>query len=283
TEELARREEARSVVTLTWTAAPELEVELDSVVRAMAEAALSVWPNWYSTPAARFAGRDQVPRGLASALASARELRLPISESWAKRVWSRCERGKLPTSGKIANAEQVRQLALAIDIQRPILLIAVLEPEVRTERLQVLSRALEWMATQAGSPVLFLAPKAWHGRPELDAVSFDAWDADAAQESAQDEPQPGATRVQRAAPQKSDIGTPSSQRLPDPAPPLTVVVEPLYGKPHPGSPVECYLAACLAADGELRSLFHWNYPMPSLGHGCTVDLLWESGRLVIEI
>jgi len=295
-EQLASRGVVHSVVSITWAEAPELEVELDAVVDALAKAAFSVWPNWYSTPTARFDERDTVPRGLTRIVANAKAHGLPVSESWAKRVWSRCERGKLPKSEKISSAEQIRQLSLAIDLHRPILLVAILDSNVQTERLQVLSQTLAWMAAQAEAPLVFLAPSAWKQRSELDAISFEAWDADALASAPPEaapvegpaalhpEPSTNSATAGRAAPPSERVPSPpTSNTTPTPVPPLSVVVEPFFGKPHPNSRVESYLAKHLDADKELRALFSWNQPMPVLGTGCSVDLFWQAGGLVIEI
>jgi very-short-patch-repair endonuclease len=63
-----------------------------------------------------------------------------------------------------------------------------------------------------------------------------------------------------------------------------IVAPPLRGKPHPLSESEQKLAKFIASDSSLAPLFAFNIPV-ALGPLCRpcVDLLWEAGKLVVEI
>lgn len=298
--ELRERDDVASVISVTWEEAPGLKNELDAVVDAMARAALSIWPRWYSSPIARFEQRDDPLPDLEQVISRAKQQTLQFSEAWTKRVWARCQKNKLPLSKKVVAAEQVRQLALAIDPANLMLVVTVLRPEAKKGRLQTLARALEWMAAQSGAPLVFLAPVEWKDRSELDVVNFEAIDADAMEvhsAGAQDEgglidPSADESGVILSPSRKLDETSRSLQNAAhslflkkSPRDPIQagVVVEPFFGKPHPNSQVENYLEEHLALDEELRPLFTWNHPMPLLGSLCSVDLLWEDGRLVIEL
>jgi very-short-patch-repair endonuclease len=63
-----------------------------------------------------------------------------------------------------------------------------------------------------------------------------------------------------------------------------VWIAPVTGRPPPLSETECRLAAALARDDELRSLFSFNQFVDTVrGLRPKVDLLWSAGRLVIEL
>lgn len=306
--ELRERDDIPSVVSITWEEAPGLKNELEAVVDAMAEAARSIWPRWYSSPIVRFEQREATPPELAEIISDAKHRSLPFSEAWTKRVWERCQKGKLPISKKVTAAEQVHQLALAIDPHQLVLVVTVLGAATKKGRLQTLTRAVEWMAAQAGVPLIFLAPAAWKDRSELDGINYLAIDADVLDETplemraevpiehtsivtnpGADESgvilTPPSSKEGEPGSLQSDLvktaTTPTPRNL-VPVPTGTgVVVEPVFDKPR--SEVEKHLAQFLSADAELSRLFRWNHPVQVLGPSCSVDLLWDEGRLVIEI
>ena len=63
-----------------------------------------------------------------------------------------------------------------------------------------------------------------------------------------------------------------------------IIAPPVRGKPHPLSDSELKLAKLIAADSFLAPLFSFNTPLHlgPLSRPC-VDLLWEPGKLVVEI
>ncbi len=59
---------------------------------------------------------------------------------------------------------------------------------------------------------------------------------------------------------------------------------PVIGAPHPLSPGEQRLAHCLLADAELAPLFAFNQRIIGAhGNAYTVDLIWQSGQLIVEV
>lgn len=63
-----------------------------------------------------------------------------------------------------------------------------------------------------------------------------------------------------------------------------IIAPPMRGKPHPLSASEQRLAKLITADSLLAPLFAFNIPvrLGPLSRPC-VDLLWESGKLVVEV
>jgi very-short-patch-repair endonuclease len=247
-----------TLVTVHWQTAPALDHEINHLLSAIAEAARSLWPQWYATVDERF-DRERWPT-------TERELRLTeashlvrgLSPAWFRKAWSACRRGRLPLVRGMSSAEQLRQLALALDPSGPIVLLAVSSPEATPTRIHTLARAADWLATQAACALLLLVPDAWAASPELDPVNYDA-----VQVTADDEP---------------------TDETPLPPDQPRVVVEPPVGRPHPGSEPEQRLYERLTRDAELTGLFQCNRRV----HGfreCSyrVDLLWTDGRLVVEL
>ena len=62
-----------------------------------------------------------------------------------------------------------------------------------------------------------------------------------------------------------------------------IVLPPVYGRPHPQSPIEQRLFKMIAADAELAPKFTFNMRVEDASlKSPRVDLLWPEGRVVIE-
>jgi hypothetical protein len=169
----------------------------------------ALWPQWYATVDERF-DRERWPtteRELC--LTEASHLVRGLSPAWFRKARSACRRGRLPLVHGVSTAEQLRQLALALDPSGPIVLLAVSSPEATPTRMHTLARAADWLATQAACALLLLLPDAWAASPELDPVNYDAVQVTADDESVDETPLP-----------------PDQPR---------VVGEPPVGRPHAGS------------------------------------------------
>jgi very-short-patch-repair endonuclease len=63
-----------------------------------------------------------------------------------------------------------------------------------------------------------------------------------------------------------------------------VSVSPLIGRPNPASPGELMLASRLERDEQLAGLFRYNVRVETArGTSPLVDLVWEEGKLVVEV
>src|SRR5690606_10759118 len=65
--------------------------------------------------------------------------------------------------------------------------------------------------------------------------------------------------------------------------PTGLLAPPLVGRPNPASPGEGLLAERLARDRELAGLFTFNTWVSDDSQRFLVDLLWEKGKLVVEV
>lgn len=251
---------SRTVVSVHWQRAPQLDLELDHIVRTMAEAARDLWPRWYATVDERFE-RDHWPTAeLELRLNDARQKTDDISAAWFRKAWVACQKKALPIVKTLSSAEQLRQLALAIDPGGPIAMLAVSAVESPSTRIHSLARAAEWLAAQIDAPVVLVVPEQWSQYNELDVVNYEPIRWQNEDENASE------VQVQGTEPQ------------------TLVLVEPYIGQPHPCSDVEQRLCERIKRDSELSMLFQFNRRTVGYeGVSYCVDLLWPQGNLVIEI
>lgn len=262
-----------TLVALEWTHAPALASELDEIRDALARAAASLWPDWYITAEQRFERQRSASAPVAGVIEETANASVRPSASWLREAWRRCAAGKLPLVPRMTAAEQVRQLSRALDPTRLVFALSVASPEATPARVRAVAHAAEWLAYESQAKTLLLVPRAWQKHPELDHVTYQALTLD---------PEgPIAISADGAAPAsvRASAHTASSA-----SEPLHVIVGPIIGKPHPASEAEQMLHRYLTADVELVALFEYNQPITVYGDKrCTVDLIWRSGALVIEV
>ena len=178
----------------------------------------------------------------------------------------------MPLVRDMSNSEQVRQLALAIEPHRLVVLISVLSPTVPSAGLRALAQGTEWLAGNTRGRVILTLPPELRCAKELDHVTYTACTF------------PGIAGGQarnQAAPTSlpaKDGGARPNKAQPE------VFVSPVVGSPHAGSDAEQELYRQMIADQELRPLFAYNQPIATVyDTRPTVDLVWQAGRLIIEI
>ena len=261
--------EPARVVTLTWQRVPALGNELALLVTALAKATLELYPSLYGltqTTRERWTESD-----LESAAHEITRRVPPVLGTACRQILSACQQGQAPSIKKLSNSEQVHQLALAIQPDRLILLIAIHDAEASNVSLRALARGAEWLAANTASRVILVLPTALSNERELDHVTYTA-----CLFSSPVEPED-------AAPLPLPPDVPTKSKKSDPTEAL-VFVSPVLGRPHPGSEAEQLLSARIRSDSELESLFRFNWPVKTnYDTSPVVDLLWEAGRLVVEI
>jgi very-short-patch-repair endonuclease len=251
-----------TTISLHWKTAPPLEQELSQLVDAMAQAAKELWPRWYATVEERFEHEHWPNTELELRLIEATYAAPSVSASWFRKAWRACQAGKVPLVPHIAAAEQLRQLALALDPRGPLVLLLVSDADAPPTRLHALARGAEWIASQAKVAVILVVPEAWRGNAELDPVNYDAitWESSAPQDSSKDDEPP----------------------LPLDAP--RILVEPTIGVPHPASRAEQKLFEFLKRDPSLGGLFCFNRQVMGFSNQpYRVDLVCLKHRIVVEI
>jgi len=139
---------ARRVVVRHWEWLPDLDQLLDEALAALAASAACLWPAWY--------GREDVDgRPGSPSLVRAADRRtlseigaeIPeLSTAWAELAFPRCRAGVAPTVHALPRAIQAEQLALALDPQGVLLVLACTDADPPEERVLALAKAAEWLA-----------------------------------------------------------------------------------------------------------------------------------------
>lgn len=265
----SKREPAR-VVTLRWQHVPALGNELGLLVDALARATLELYPSLYGGE--QHTGERWVGAALESAAHEITRRLDAVLGSACRQILSACHKGALPNIKKLSNSEQVRQLALAIDPSQLVILIAVEDAEASKGSLRALAQGAEWLASNTLARVILVLPSVLSAAGELDHVTYTACIFQSAVKAGPSAP-PSIPRLF------------TSDKAEDRAVVAAAVsVSPIIGRPHPKSEAEQLLHSRISGDPELGLLFSYNQPIRTRYEtNPVVDLLWEAGRLVIEI
>ncbi len=236
--------EPARVVTLSWQCVPALGNELGLLVSALAKATLELYPSLYGlmqTTRERWAESDletaahEIARRIPAVLGTA-----------CRQILAACHRGQAPSIKKLSNSEQVRQLALAIQPERLVLIIAVHDAAASKASLRALAQGAEWLAANTRSRVVLVLPTALSAESELDHVTYTA-----CLFSSPIEPEvPAPLPLPQEVPSKSKKSNPTD---------AVVAVSPVPGRPHPGSEAEQLLCQHISSDAELAPLFRFNW------------------------
>jgi len=261
--------EPARVVTLSWQRVPALGNELGLMVTALAKATLELYPSLYGLAQTT---RERWQESDLETAAYEVTRRIPLVLGTAcRQILAACHQGRAPSIKSLSNGEQVHQLALAIQPARLILLIAVHDAEASKVSLRALAQGAEWLAANTRSRVVLVLPASLSNESELDHVTYTACLF--------------SSRMDAATPMlpPSSPGGPTDSKKRNPTE-AVVSVSPVLGRPHPSSEAEQLLCDCICRDAELAPLFRYNWPVKTHYHTSpVVDLLWEAGRLVVEI
>jgi very-short-patch-repair endonuclease len=222
---------------------------------ALAAAALAAFPYWYGSDVLIGLGAGTLDNVLLdSRLRDLHPAILELSPRWARRAVARARAGRPPRDPDLPLAIQLRQLALALD-PAPLTLIPALSRAPGPIEATALAQALEWLARGAGAAVVALLPGTAREVAEL-----------------------------RDRMPCADLLVTDPSAASDDAMAAAPWVGPIEGRPHWASPAEQRLAAALTGDADLGPLFAFNQPVTTRRGGRPrVDLLWDAGRLVVEI
>ena len=248
------------LVSIPFDRLPIVGDLVEEAIAGLAGAALALWPDWYGAtiPLAELdRSTFAFEARLADALASAGGPRRAVSLPWVTAARTLCRSGQPPLPRGFPPAVQAAQLALALEPDHLLIALASGDDQPGEGLLLGLSRAAEWLAREAGARVLVVVPRALASSRELDGISFDAisW-----------------------APEPDRVDAPIGRAE------ESFRVWPILGRPHPDSPGEQRLASRLEQDEELSGLFRFNVRVETrFGSRFLVDLLWPSGKVVVEV
>lgn len=261
---------APTQVTLEWPRLPALSRELSQAASALARAVRTIHPALYTSAASRESDDRWMEADVDSAVADSTARVAGVLPTAARRIHEACREGKLPRLAGLPLADEVRQLALALDPERLVLLLVIRALEWPEAALLPLARGAEWLARNTGARVIVIMPALLSGHPSLDAIAYRS------------------LRVPRATPRDPEpepSGQPPSpaENQPTEGEPA-VSLSPITGRPHPASEPEQVLYGKIIADPELAPLFQYNQVISTLdGHTPRVDLVWRAGGLVVEV
>jgi very-short-patch-repair endonuclease len=279
------------VVALTWQDVPPLANELGLLVSALAQATLEFFPSLYARQQSPSPRRWSQTFDETEAHAITRAVE-GVDGFACRRILSASRRGEVASLGKIPAAEQARQFALAIQPERLLIIIAVSTPPEHGEPLKSLAAGAEWLAQTTESRVALVLPRELMGRSDLDHVAYGSCDFvdDNTTATAVEATAPRSRRQEPTAAASLPHDGAAATRLmaasttTTSAVPPTIDLSPIEGQPAKHSDAEQHLYQALTSDAELRPLFAYNQRVQtSAGTSPRVDLLWEAGKLVIEV
>lgn len=171
---------------------------------------------------------------------------------WAEQAKALAALGRPP---RVAGTQAATELDALTHVISPNGLILAIDAEnvASSPHGAAWVRALEWIAQHIHGAIVLLFDELPSTTAPFDHVLYEAINVSAA---------------------------PKKAEAPESAP----WIAPWRGLPHPMSDIEKRLAAALVADKELRGLFSFNQTIPTARGGRPkVDLVWQDGRLAIEI
>lgn len=259
--ELDRIEDcARRVLFFKFPSADTTDRIIEQVVTILAETALRLWPVWFDNVSFEQTANNKFSRNAATkavqdAAPGVSGLLLP----WVQKATQLAQSGRMPRVRKATAATELAQLSLAISRNGLILLFDCDELRSSDSNHQAAISALEWIAVHGDAAVIALFSERPAFKPPFDRILYGALQVNSADTA-------GALAA--------------SEPLQTDAP----WIAPWRGKPHPLSDVELRLFDALGRDGELASLFTFNTLIKTVGGTRPkVDLLWQDGRLVVEL
>ncbi|MCF2972765.1 DUF559 domain-containing protein [Synechococcus sp. Nb3U1] len=243
------------LVSKLWHQVPAQETIIDECLSVLAKVALSLWPNWYGQTQwfTQSTAAEEIWLNHLRIQAISVEVDPSISTMWLKAVVPLCENNIPPQLTKLPRSLQVQQLIKAISPKGLTLALVTDDPQPRSMYLLGLAKAASWLADQSKVRVVLLVPTALAHHEELASIGYSALEL----------------------------------QLPAPTEFLDTSVRVVLGQrgsPHPGSQMEQLLAKRIECDAELKGLFSFNQSIQTTtGQSFKVDLLWEEGKLIVEL
>jgi len=255
---VSRREPPGRTAVCHLTPPRPLRQLIDAALDELCEVAHAIWPHWYGRNLETLPGSLPTRSDDLESLFDGSppvSLRGGIALSWLRQAVQRIAKGQPPRLRHMPRGRQVHQLALAITPTDLLFVPATDGPA--DARLLGFARLAEWLARQTQCPVCAVVPHELREATALHSIGYAAYCV------------PDAPRAPRTASEASE----QKRRL-----------WPLLGRPHPFSPGEQRLAERLADHPGLGSLFQFNtWVQSKWNNRYLVDLLWPTGKLVVEV
>ncbi|MEZ6121987.1 MAG: DUF559 domain-containing protein [Planctomycetaceae bacterium] len=262
---------ARRVVSCELDHLPSHQQLLEILTQQLCATAGLLWPNWYEV---LFAGNsNDLDQRFVCRLNELRlsEANLRVHREWFRQATSHCAQGRTPWCPQIPLTVQVRQLSECLKAEALSIIVGLRDLNAGETQLHSLARAVEWLASEAQAEVILIVPGPVSRSAALSSVRFlTSWEP---------------SEVEDVSPESR---TPDREKAPIPSNRMREerrqLVQPIIGRPHPGSPGEQALSEALEKDEELRGLFEFNLRLKTIrGNSFLVDLIWKAGRVVVEV
>jgi hypothetical protein len=248
--------EDRRALFLSFDDLNSADAIVERAVDALADTALRIWPVWYGSLSFADIRDDTLGREAARVRVHETAKLIPrLSRAWAEQAVTKALGGRKLRGVDVALATELEQLCLVINPAGLVLITNHRESEAEGFALV---HAFEWMTRNAHIAIAVLFERLPDSKSVYDRILYGAQCIALAESASTSE-------------SKRDLTAPTW-------------LAPIQGMPHPLSETEQKLAKAIALDAELAPLFGYNLFVETVrGSRPKVDLLWSSGRLVIEL
>lgn len=258
-------DESRLALFVRPKRAAASEALIEELLERLAAVALRLWPVWWGNVDFSDLRGDALGREAARLRLRSASRKIPqLSLAWAQAATDLAMAGGPPRLKELHWKIQLAQLCLAIDRKG---LVLIFEDAGFAERAgsSAFIQTLEMIAGETGAGIVLLCPVLPPFAPPYDRVLADA------------------VQLEQPAQSGAPADSPDVEDWDEDCDP-SLLLAPIRGRPHPLSDVEGKMARSLAADRELRGLFHHNCVIETLrGSRPRVDLVWLEGRLIVEL
>ncbi len=143
---------------------PSIEEAIAQAIRALAQAAQELWPDWY--------GEAGSPEGPSRERVAARHPR--VLARWLTAAGERARRGLAPLVHDLPLEVQAGQLALALDPSALVVALGLQSANPGDAKLASFARGAEWLASKTAARVVAVVPWQLEGALWVDPIAYGA-------------------------------------------------------------------------------------------------------------
>lgn len=261
-------ETARPILLLALRQAHCIETIIADAIDLLAGAATSLWPLWFGGEDFSELNDSALSHQYLPIKLAVLKQRFPsLSIGWAEAAIRQVLRGRSPRVPVASLETEWFQLCHAVN-PNGLITVVTLEESSPQGALAVV-HAFEWLARNGNVAVAVLCRELPPREFPFDRLLY------------------GARSVRPdilLPPHGESDGCESVFARAFEVPSVSLLLPPVYGRPHPQSAIEQRLSKMIEADAELRSKFVFNARIEDVSlKSPKVDLLWAEGRLVVEL
>ncbi len=265
---------SRLLVARRWPRVPPREWMIEQTTTLLGRTALSFWPDWFDDD--RDLKKDTVGESRLDQIARRKRA---VLMPWFHRAKRYCRHGRPPLMKRHPPELQLRQLALAIGMERLLLVLALDAETLERGDAKCFADVCLWIAQTTQLRVAVLLEDHLIESPGLETLACNALSLSGEERIST------SNSVVSSVPKSRDVdpkplvkSAPRTQRS------VKHFAWPILGRPHPLSPAEQRLARFLNADASLAGLFQFNVLVEThRGDRYIVDLCCHLAKLIIEV